>query len=131
MNDLCTEIAAPKPSALPIREEDFCRWVGQAEPSDRLEYYRGYVAVDRAKGGSDLGDRKRRELAAIADRALALAQEGRLLVVQKRHGPGDYSYYAIKTGNRGPCEKNRPHDRYIGSKRPTQPEPMGAAHQST
>jgi hypothetical protein len=36
-----------------------------------------------------------RELAAIADRAFALAEEGRLLLVQKRQGPGDYSYLAI------------------------------------
>ena len=79
-----------------LREENFCGWIGRADPGDRLEYHRGLLAADRANGLSSSENANRRELSAIAARALALAEEGRLLLVQKRHGPGDYSYLAIK-----------------------------------
>jgi hypothetical protein len=36
-------------------------------------------------------------LVALAQRAMQLAENGRVLLVQRRHGEGDYSYTAIKT----------------------------------
>ena len=95
MNVLSPEIPPATQASLSLREEDFCGWIGQADPGDRLEYHRGLLAVDRRENLSLLGNADRLELCAIADRALALADEGRLLLVQKRHGPGDYSYLAI------------------------------------
>ena len=95
MNALSPEFLASTPPLLSLREEDFCRRIGEADPGDRIEYHRGLLAADRARGLSSLANADRRELGAIADRTLALAEEGRLLLVQKRHGPDDYSYLAI------------------------------------
>ena len=38
----------------PISEIQFCAWVAQALPGDRLEYHRGHLAVDADKITSDL-----------------------------------------------------------------------------
>jgi DNA-binding Lrp family transcriptional regulator len=51
------------------------------------------TAVRRAEKAGRIR-RDRRELSAIANRALALAEQGRLCLVQKRHGDCDYSYIA-------------------------------------
>ena len=32
-----------------VTEISFCAWLAQAEPGDRLEYHRGYLAVDTDK----------------------------------------------------------------------------------
>ena len=106
---IAADLQPPCPS-LAIREEEFCAWVGQAAPGQRLEYHRGHLVNDRARGLSSFGDKLRRELGLIADRALALAAEGRLLLVQQRHGHGDYSYVAIKPKrppNRAPASHHR------------------------
>ena len=96
MNALVAVDFESPPPSLAIREDDFCAWVGRAAPGRRLEYHRGHLIVDRTRGFSPFGEKLRRELNAVADRALALAEEGRLLLVQKRHGHGDYSYFAVK-----------------------------------
>lgn len=83
-------------AALSIFEKDFCIWVGHAEPGTKLEYHRGFLSSDRVRGMSAFGEKARRELGAIADRAQRLAAEGRLILTQERHGDGDYSYYAAK-----------------------------------
>ena len=81
---------------LKLSEEEFCDWLGMAFPGDRIEYHRGYLAVDQAAGRSLLGDADRRQLSRLARRALIFAEEGRVHLVQRRHGDGDYSYLAIK-----------------------------------
>ncbi len=86
----------PPPPTLAIRKREFAAWVERAPAGARIEYHRGHLAVDRIRGFSPYGERERRELDAIAKRALALAEEGRLLLVQQRHGAGDYSYLAVK-----------------------------------
>jgi len=91
---IAVDLEQPPPS-LAIREEEFCAWVGQATPGQRLEYYRGRLAIDRARGFSPFGEKLRRELDALAHRVLALSEEGRLMLVQQRHGAGDYSYLAV------------------------------------
>lgn len=86
----------PSPQPLTVTEEVLCAWVGQADPGAAVEYHRGHLAVDRAPGLSPFGEKARRELGAVADRALSLAGEGLLLLVQERHAEGDSSYFAIK-----------------------------------
>ena len=49
----------------PISEIQFCAWVAQAIPGDRLEYHRGYLAVDADKVTSDLDLNARAELACL------------------------------------------------------------------
>ena len=84
------------PASLSIREDEFCSWFGQAEPGARIEYHRGHLVSDRVRGMSTFGEKARRELGGLADRAQRLAAEGRLILIQERHGDGDYSYVAIK-----------------------------------
>ena len=80
-------------------------WLARAEPGDRLEYHRGFLALDRIKGMSSLNDAERRKLAAVADQALALADGGKLHLLQERHGNGDYSYWAVARTPARPLER--------------------------
>ena len=73
----------------------FRAWLARARPGEWLEYHRGFLALDRIKGMSSLNDAERRKLAAVADQALALADRGKLHLLQERHGNGDYSYWAV------------------------------------
>ena len=86
----------PPPRTLAVRAGEFEEWIEHTEPGQRVEYHRGYLVIDRARGFSPFAEKLRRELDAVADRALVLAEDGRLLLVQQRHGYGDYSYFAIK-----------------------------------
>jgi hypothetical protein len=70
-------------------------WVVRAGPGERLEYYRGFLAIDRVKDTSALNELERRKLATVAEHALALAERGVLRLLQERHGKGDYSYWAV------------------------------------
>ena len=98
-------LAMPEPArALSITEEAFCSWVGKAMPGDRIEYHRGHLLIDRSRTLGPFSETDRRELSAIANRALALAEQGRLCLAQKRHGDCDYSYIAI-IGRRPPTPR--------------------------
>lgn len=89
--------------ALAIRARTFERWVERARPGARIEYHCGHLAVDRM---SSFPESARRELNRIADRAFALAAEGRLLLVQRRIGSAGFSYVAIKA--KSPKQKPAP-----------------------
>jgi hypothetical protein len=91
-------VALREPSrVLTITEEAFCAWVGNALPGDRIEYHRGHLLIDRSRKYGPFSEQDRRELSAAANRALALAEEGRLCLVQQRLGEHDYSYLAVVT----------------------------------
>jgi hypothetical protein len=30
----------------PLADIEFCAWIGQAAPGDRLEYHRGFLGID-------------------------------------------------------------------------------------
>ena len=83
--------------ALIVRESAFNNWLEAAKPGDRTEYHRGHLVVDRDNGFSHLGEKSRRELCVIADRAASLADEDRLVLAQRRVGDGLFIYFAIKT----------------------------------
>lgn len=84
----------PKTTRLVIRERAFDKWFANACPGDRLEYHRGHLGADR-EAGSGLSDRARQELARIADRAMDLALEGRLQLVQERRDEHVIAYLAV------------------------------------
>lgn len=73
----------------------FRAWLARAKPGERLRYHRGLLALDRVKSTSPLREPERRKLAALADHASALAGQGKLHLLQKRHGDADYSYWAV------------------------------------
>jgi hypothetical protein len=85
----------PQHVALPSARR-FLAWLERGQPGEALVYHRGLLAHDRAR--PDLTETERRQVARIADAAFAAAEEGRVHLVQLRHGPFDFSYLAIKTG---------------------------------
>lgn len=87
----------PSAQTLMVREGDFIKWFERAKPGDRIKYHVGHLVIDRAGGFSRLGEKRRRELCIIADRAASLADKGRLVLVQRRLDEGEFSYLAIKT----------------------------------
>lgn len=85
------------PARCLISEEQFCDWVAGALPGERLEYHRGLLGRDRMPSAKELPEPHRLALMAVAKRALQVAETGRILLVQHRHGEGDFAYIAIKT----------------------------------
>lgn len=70
-------------------------WLQNAIKGERLEYWRGNLA--RAVAGYDGGAaRDRRAVDDLARHMRELEADGAVVLVQKRHGYGDYSYLAVK-----------------------------------
>jgi len=80
---------------LSLSEVDLCGWLGQAEPGDTLEYFRGHLVVDANPHGSRLPERDRAELGRTARRAFWSWEHGLVHLVQRHHGPDDYSYLLV------------------------------------
>lgn len=78
-----------------ITDIDLRGWIGQAAPGDVLEYYRGFLALDTVSPGTRLPERERVELLRLARRAWWASEQKLIHLVQRRHGPDDYSYLAI------------------------------------
>ena len=78
-----------------LSEIELCAWIAQAEPGAVLEYHRGYLALDRTAFGRFADTPARAALALLGSRAHDLAERGLVHLVQLRHGPEDYSYFAI------------------------------------
>ena len=79
----------------PLTVGRFWSWLARSEPGAALEYHRGLLILDRSPA-SELGEDERRTVAKIADAALAAAEDGLVHLVQRRNGPFDFSYVAIK-----------------------------------
>ena len=78
-----------------ISDIDLCAWVAQAAPGDVLEYHRGFLALDRLTGVSELGAREAERVGKLADRAFHAAEQRLVHLVQQRLGPDRFSYRAI------------------------------------
>jgi len=83
------------PTSRPLTEIAFCAWVAQAVSGDRLEYYRGFLAVDVWPLFTRLSDPERDELTKLAARALWAAEQGLVHLVQERLGRAHFAYLAI------------------------------------
>jgi hypothetical protein len=83
-------------------EEAFCDWIANAVPSAVMIYYRGHLAFDRMPSTGVFANADRKRLIAVAKRAIQAAEDGLVHLVQRRHGPQDYSYIAIKARGRLP-----------------------------
>ena len=73
----------------------FRAWVARANPGERLEYHRGFLTVD-CSPASRLAEHDRRVLTELADAARKSADGDQVHLVQRRNGPTDFSYLAIK-----------------------------------
>jgi hypothetical protein len=78
-----------------LTEIELCAWIAQAEPGALLEYHRGFLALDRTAFGRFAETPARTALSTLGNRAHDLAERGLVHLVQLRHGPEDYSYFAI------------------------------------
>ena len=66
-----------------------------ASPCDPILYHRGFLALDRDPDRSRLPERDRAELGRVARRAFDAWRDGTADLVQKRHGPNDFSYFLM------------------------------------
>jgi len=82
----------------PLTDIEFCAWVGQALPGDRLEYHRGFLGIDSAPVVSTLPEPDRRRLAALGDAAFRAFEAGLVHLAQLRLGPDRFAYLAIARG---------------------------------
>jgi hypothetical protein len=90
-----TNITANAASACRITETELCGWLGQASPGAMIEYHRGFLALDGMSHGGRLAERDHSELVRVGRRAMWAADRGIAYLVQRRHGPDDYSYLVI------------------------------------
>jgi hypothetical protein len=75
----------------------FSGWLERARAGEQLEYHRGLLTRDRSPA-SEPAEGDRRAVAEIADAVFRAAEGGQVHLVQRRHGPFDFSYLAIKAG---------------------------------
>jgi hypothetical protein len=87
----------------PLTVGRFRSWLARCEPGAALEYHRGLLILDRSPA-SELAEDERRAVAKIADAALGAAEDRLVHLVQRRNGPFDFSYVAIKAA---PARGNR------------------------
>jgi len=79
----------------PVSEIEFCAWVAQALPGERLEYHCGFLVLDTFALFSRLGDTERDELRKLAGRVFWAAEQGFVHLVQERMGPDCFAYIAV------------------------------------
>jgi hypothetical protein len=80
----------------PLTAARFWSWLARAAPGAALEYHRGLLILDRSPS-SELSEDDRRVVARLADAAFQAAEEGRVLLVQRRNDEFDFSYLAIRS----------------------------------
>lgn len=78
-----------------LTENEFCDRVTDAVPGEVIVYHVGMLAADRCLKVSTLPECRRIELNAVANRALKLANDGEVHLVQHRIGPERFAYLAI------------------------------------
>lgn len=79
----------------PLTDIEFCAWIGQAGPDDRLEYHRGFLGIDTTAVISTLPEPERRRLGALAGAAHRAFEAALVHLVQVRLGPDRFAYLAI------------------------------------
>jgi hypothetical protein len=67
-------------------------WLVRAKPGERLRYHRGFLVCDRTTGF----EQDRRRVVAVADAVLEAAAAGKVHLLQRRVGPCNFAYFAIK-----------------------------------
>ena len=92
---LSKHLIVASPQQEPISEIEFCAWVAQAEPGDRLEYHRGFLAIYMCKAVTTLEPNARKELELLAERARWSEAVRLVHLVHQRVGPNQFSYIAI------------------------------------
>jgi hypothetical protein len=81
---------------IPFDENDFVDWIVDANANDCIAYYRGHLGRDRHPSSAILSHHDCRKLSAVASRIMTAADQGLVLPFQKRLGPHNYVYLAVR-----------------------------------
>ena len=99
---LNTRLLPPTSASLPsaaqpivLTENDLCDRLADAQVGDVITYHVGMLARDRAPQTQVLGPDRCRDLGAVADRALQLAEAGWVHLVQSRLDEARFAYLLI------------------------------------
>ena len=99
--DIEAGLSPHRPSPVLFTDEAaYCEWIAQATPGASTVYFRGHLAYDRMPSADTFNEPDRRRLVAVARRAMQAAEDGMVHLVQRRHGPADYSYIVVKARHR-------------------------------
>ena len=79
-----------------IDENAFVDWLIDAKPGHLIIYYRGHLAHDRMTSARVMDNRSRAVVHTVSNRVMTSADKGLVLPVQRRLGPSDYLYIAVK-----------------------------------
>jgi hypothetical protein len=99
MSSTIVPFTGAKPATAPqeiMRDIDLCVWAADAEPGERLVYYRGHLGHDRMAAARVYPDEPRKRLNDLAARALILSDDGWVSLIQQRTGPAQWDYIAVK-----------------------------------
>ena len=80
---------------LRVSEAELCRWLSDAPIGGVLEYHRGFLALDVNIEASRLPENDRAELSRVASAAMNAMAAAHAHLIQRRHGPDDYSYLIV------------------------------------
>jgi len=78
-----------------LSEIELCGWLSQAEPGETIEYHRGFLGIDRTPHGLPMPPKDRDDFVKMTERALTLAEQDLVHLVQRRLGADTFSYLAI------------------------------------
>ncbi len=96
--------------AVPLDENRFVDWIVDAKAHDCIAYYRGHLGHDRCESTRVLSPADCRRLVTVANRVMVAAEQGLVFPVQKRIGPHDYLYLAVRAlGRLGTASMQAPH----------------------
>lgn len=79
--------------------QDLAKWLRIAVRGETCVYYRGHLQV--ARSTRNVKRRERQRAAELGSTACDAERRGWVNLVQRRHGPDDYSYIMIRTGVAG------------------------------
>lgn len=88
------------PFSVPLDENHLVDWLVDANAGDAVAYYRGHLAHDRCMSTPVLTIDERRRLIAVANRIMAAHDQGLVIPLQRRVGPHEWLYLAVRASGR-------------------------------
>ncbi len=88
------------PFCVPLNENHLVDWLVDASEGETLAYYRGHLSHDRCMSTPVLTIDERRRLIAVANRIMAASDQGLVIPLQRRVGPNEWLYLAVRASGR-------------------------------
>lgn len=88
------------PFCVPLDENSLVDWLVDASAGEAIAYYRGHLSHDRCMSTPVLTSDERRRLVAVANRIMAAHDQGLVIPLQRRVGPHEWLYLAVRTSGR-------------------------------